>query len=188
MVSGKLHEAFQSGDVNEIDFCDFSNLTRCTSDATRLGYQVDDEGSMQWYSLADPESRQTMYQSLLTGNPFGVECTGSIDQRNISIFALQMDCTSQVPEDCDLDGFGNGADVICVLILGEEGRDEWVDSLQSALSDDYVFHDGLYADAEDIGHCLTVFISSDLSDVLSNAQSGVAEYSSGVTFWLVTTL
>lgn len=184
LPAGTVHEAYQSGEVAQIPFRDFTSLTRSTSDATRLGYEVDEEGTMLWYSLPDPESRQLLYQALLTGNPFGVEGSGSIDERNITVYSLKIECAQSSHEDCSVDGLGEGADVICVMVVGDEGRDEWVDTLQNTLMDDYVFHDGLYADADEIGHCLTVFISHELSDILSNAQSGVAEDSTGVTFWL----
>jgi len=187
VTEGTLHVALENGDVEEVPIPEVSRLTRSTTDATRLGLEIKDEqgGVMNdSYSFSDPETRQFMYQAMLTCNPFGAGSSSSTScyTEKLAVYLCQIDSANEIPQGpLDID---SDADIICILVLGEGQRDSWVEKLQDTFDGTHDFNDHLYADSDDIAHCLLVFVSTELYGTLSNAQSGVANYSTGVTFWI----
>jgi len=124
------------------------------------------------------------YRLVLACNPFGAGSSSSTScyTEKLAVYLCQIDSANEIPQGpLDID---SDADIICILVLGEGQRDSWVEKLQDTFDGTHDFNDHLYADSDDIAHCLLVFVSTELYGTLSNAQSGVANYSTGVTFWI----
>lgn len=187
VTEGTLYVALECGDVEELPIPEVSRLTRSTLSPTRLGIEIKDEQdevTTDWYTFSDPETRQRMYQALLTCNPFGAGSSSSTScyTQELAVYLCQIDSDNEIPHGpLDID---SDTDIVCLLVLGESQRDEWVEKLQREFDGTHEFNERMYADTDEIAHCLLVFVSDELSSSVSNAQCGVASYSTGVTFWI----